>query len=282
MKIFISDLHLGDGSRTDDFHRDREFLEFLEFVDSEAQELIILGDFMELWQADLDRVLFTHSEVMHKLLSLRKKIKITYVIGNHDYIPFVKFLDLDVGISLEYRDTEEGIVAEHGNRYDIFNRYKNPLKSIKWPAGKYFTLFVASLERLVHPDVDKWTNKTLENLDGFLKEAVFIRNKIAPSTEEYVKCGGHFGEFQEAVKNHIKRNAKIVVFGHTHRPQLDIVGQGIYANCGTWVDGAVPTYVAYYKDRIELKEALGHKVIKRLALEKQCRLTPGPVPDKAI
>jgi UDP-2,3-diacylglucosamine pyrophosphatase LpxH len=36
MKIFISDLHLGDGSRTDDFHRDKEFLEFLEFVESQG------------------------------------------------------------------------------------------------------------------------------------------------------------------------------------------------------------------------------------------------------
>lgn len=268
MKIFISDLHLGDGSRTDDFHRDKELLGFLEFVQTQAQELIILGDFLELWQADLDRVLFVHNEIINKLLSLRKKIKITYVIGNHDYIPFVKFIDLDVGISLEYRDAESGIVAEHGHRYDIFNRYKNPLKSIKWPAGKQFSLFVAGLERLVHPDMDKWTKKTMANLDGFLQEALFIRNKIPPSTEEYVKCGGHFGEFQEAVKNHIKEKAKIVVFGHTHRPQLDILGQGIYANCGTWVDGSTPTYIACNKDRIELKEALSHKTIKRLALQK--------------
>ena len=268
MKIFISDLHLGDGSRTDDFHRDKELLEFLEFVDSEAQELIILGDFLELWQADLDRVLFVHNEIIKKLLSLRKKIKITYVIGNHDYIPFVKYLDLDIGISREYRDAESGIVAEHGNRYDIFNRYKNPLKSIKWPSGKQFSLFVASLERLIHPDVDKWTKKTMVNLDGFLQEALFIRNKITPSTEEYVRCGGHFGEFQEAVKNHMNKGAKIVVFGHTHKSQLDIVGQGIYANCGSWVDGTLPTYVACHKDKIELKEALSQKVIKQLALGK--------------
>ena len=126
MKIFISDLHLGDGSRTDDFHRDKELLEFLQFVEAEAQELIILGDFLELWQADLDKVLFVHSEVINRLLSLKNKIKITYCIGNHDYIPFAKFLDLDMGLSLEYRDAENRIVAEHGYKYDIFNRYKNP------------------------------------------------------------------------------------------------------------------------------------------------------------
>lgn len=267
MKIFISDLHLGDGSRTDDFHRDREFLKFLEFVESQAQELTILGDFLELWQADLDRIMFRHSEVINKLLSLRNKVKVTYVIGNHDYIPFVKFTDSDDGICLEYRDTEGGIVAEHGHRYDIFNRYKNPLKSIKCPPGKHFSLFVAGLERLIHPDVDKWTKKAMENLDDFLREAIFIRNKITPATKEYLRRGGHFGEFEEAVKNHMKRGAKIVVFGHTHKSQLQIIDVGIYANCGAWVDNVEPTYIAYYRDRIELKEALTHKIIKRLTLK---------------
>ncbi|MBN2120853.1 MAG: UDP-2,3-diacylglucosamine diphosphatase [Candidatus Omnitrophica bacterium] len=264
MKIFISDLHLGDGSATDDFHRDREFLEFLEFVESQAQELIIVGDFLELWQADLDRVLFRHSKVIKKLLLLRRKLKITYVVGNHDYIPFAKFTDLDIGISLEYRDAESGIVAEHGHKYDMFNRYKNPLKSIKWPSGKYFTLAVAGLERLIHPDIDKWTKKAMENLDDFLKEAIFVRNKITPATKEYLKCGGHFGEFEKAVKNHINKGARVVVFGHTHKPQLQSIEKGIYANCGAWVDGVTPTYIAYSKYRIELKEALTHEVIEQL------------------
>ncbi|MFC1703344.1 UDP-2,3-diacylglucosamine diphosphatase [Candidatus Omnitrophota bacterium] len=267
MKIFISDLHLGDGSRTDDFHRDRQLLEFLEFVESQAKELIILGDFLELWQADLDRVVFRHSEVINKLLSLRKKIKFTYVIGNHDYIPFVKFVGADSDITLEYRDDEQQIVAEHGHRYDIFNRYKNPLRSIKWPPGKHLTLLVTGLERFIHPDADKWTKNTLVNLDEFLQKAITVRNKITPSSKDYVKCGGHFGEFQEAVKNHIREGAKVVVFGHTHKPQLDNVEQGIYANCGTWVDADTPTYIVCYKDKVELREALSQKLIKDLAIK---------------
>lgn len=266
MKIFISDLHLGDGSRTDDFHRDEQFLEFLEFVESQAQELVILGDLFELWQADLDRVLFRHNKIINKLLSLRKKVKVSYVIGNHDYIPFVKFINFGVGISLEYRDTKNGIIAEHGHRYDIFNRYKNPLKSIKWPTGQYFTLFVAGLERLIHPDIDAWAKASMQNLDGFLQEAIPIRNKVTPTTKEYVKRGGHFGEFDQAVNNHINKGAKIVIFGHIHKWQLQPIGKGIYANCGAWVDSVEPTYIACYRDRMELKGALSHKIIKQCNL----------------
>jgi len=266
MKVFISDLHLGDGSRTDDFGRDNEFLEFLEFIESQAQELIILGDFLELWQADLDRVLFRHSEVINRILSLRNKVKITYVIGNHDYIPFVRFVDSIAGICLEYRNIESGIVAEHGHKYDIFNRYKNPLKSIRWPAGKYFTEVVAGLERWIHPDIDTWTRKTIERMDGFLREAIFIRNRIPPTSKEYIKRGGHFAEFEEAVKNHLEKDAKIVIFGHTHKCQLKSLDNGVYANCGTWVDGEIPTYIAYRENKIELREALTHKVIEGLEL----------------
>jgi len=264
MKIFISDLHLGDGSRTDDFHRDRELLKFLEFVENEAQELVIVGDFLELWQADLDRILFRHNEVINKVLSLRNKIKATYIIGNHDYIPFIKFTDSGIGICLEYHDPEIGIIAEHGHRYDVFNRYKNPLQSIKWPSGRRFALLAASLERLVSPNVDVWLEKALENTEAFIGHAAFIRNKITPSSGEYLRKGGHFGEFNEAVKGRIDNGARVVIFGHTHRCQLESTGKGIYANCGTWVDSATPTYIAYDKGKIWLREALNHKIIKEV------------------
>jgi len=266
MKIFISDLHLGDGSRTDDFHRDKELLKFLEFVENEAQELVIVGDFLELWQANLDRILFRHNEVINKVLSLRNKIKATYVIGNHDYIPFIKFTDSGIGICLEYHDPEIGIIAEHGHRYDVFNRYKNPLQSIKWPNGRWFALLAASLERLVSPNADVWLEKALENTEAFIGHAALIRNKITPSSGEYLRKGGHFGEFNEAVKRHIDNGARVVIFGHTHRCQLDKTGNGIYANCGTWVDNATPTYIACHKDKIELREVLTHKILKQLPI----------------
>jgi len=264
VKIFISDLHLGDGSRTDDFNRDKELLKFLEFTEKEAVELIVVGDLFELWQASMDRILFRHNEVVSKLLFLRSKIKVSYIVGNHDYIPFVKFIGSEVGISLEYHDKNQGIIAEHGHRYDVFNRYKNPLQSITWPRGKRFALLAASLERFVNRDADVWLEKALEKTEDFLGHVALIKNKIPPSSQEYFKKGGHFGEFKKAVDDHINNGARIVIFGHTHRPQLETTGKGIYANCGTWVDNATPTYIACHSDKIELRESLTHKIIKQL------------------
>lgn len=264
MKIFISDLHLGDGSKTDDFHRDDELLHFFEFVRQEAEELIIVGDLFELWKSRLDKTLFKHSKTVKGLLTLREKIKIHYVVGNHDYIPFIRFAGLDNGVCLEYRDNRKKIIAEHGNKYDVFNRYKNPLRALKWPAGRYFSLLVASFERMFSPNIDVWAKKTASYLDDFLREAALIRNRIPPSSKDYLKRGGHFGEFEKAVKSHLDKGSKVVIFGHTHRAQLERVNEGIYANCGAWVDGVDPTYIACFDDKIELRQALTHKVIKAL------------------
>lgn len=266
MKVFISDLHLGDGTRTEDFHRDNQFLKFLDFVEKNAAELIIVGDLLELWQSDLDKILFTHNEVINRILVLSKKIKITYVVGNHDYVPFARLVNPDIGIVLTYEDKKHKLIAEHGFAYDIFNNYKNPLQSIKWPLGEYFAVVIGGLERIIHRDIDNWAKDRLEKIDDFLHHAAFIRNKVTPSSEDYLKKGGHFGEFQKAVENHIDNGKRIVVFGHTHRAQLEETKKGIYANCGTWVDGSNPTYIALSDEKIELREALTHKVIKAIEL----------------
>ncbi|MBN3039787.1 MAG: metallophosphoesterase, partial [Candidatus Omnitrophica bacterium] len=226
MKVFISDLHLGDGSRTDDFSRDRELLEFLDFIETEDAELIILGDFLELWQADLDRILFAHAKVIERLLKLNGKL--TYVIGNHDYIPFIRYTELGLGVCQEYHSSSLALIAEHGHKYDIFNRYKNPLRAVQWPPGMYFTLAVAYLERFIHPDIDQWAKNAILRFDDFTQKAISLKNKVNPSSSEYVKRGGHFGEFTRAVKAHIAKGIKVVVFGHTHNAQLEAIGTGIY------------------------------------------------------
>lgn len=262
MKIFISDLHLGDGSGSDDFHRTGPMLQLLDLAQKEADELIILGDLFELWQADLDKVLFVHNDILKKLFSLRKQLKLTYVVGNHDYIPFARFIEFDIGIKLEYRDEKQGIVAEHGNRYDIFNRYRDPrLAIIKQPVGRYYSGIVGKLERIIHPDFDGWLNKGIKHMEEFLQQAIEVKNKVPPSSKEYLNRGGHYGEFEEAVKNHIKKGAKLVVFGHIHKAQLDRIENGIYANCGAWTDEVEPTYVACYTDKVELRDGISHKCL---------------------
>lgn len=267
VKIFISDLHLGDGSRADDFHLTDEFLRFLDIIETEGRQLIIAGDLLELWQADLDKIVFYHNRIIRQLLILAREGRLVYLIGNHDHIPFVKYLEPQLNIQLEYKDEESGIWAEHGNQYDIFNRYKDPRMAVcnKW--GRNISYLTGWAERIIHPDFDQWSaNALLEKGGAFLKQAVAIKNKLTPSSKEYYRRGGNLTEYEEAARRLINSGRRIIIFGHTHQSALKELDTGIYANCGCWCSKEVPTYIRVNDDKIELVNGINHQTINSLEL----------------
>lgn len=252
MKIFISDLHLGDGSKADDFSRDKELLKFLNFVEYQKAELYLVGDVFELWQCDLDKILWNHAEVFEALLNADA----VGINGNHDFIPYSRIW-FDTFI-----DVDEGIIAQHGHQYDQFNRYKNPLFSLKWPIGKYITLLISELERWVHKDADKWAEKMEKKFGTFLWNAANLNNQSHQpkfGMRETLRV-----EAQRILKN---KSNKVVIFGHSHHPELIKFNDGIYANCGTWTDGNVPTYISCVGKLVELRNALTHELIKHEVIE---------------
>jgi UDP-2,3-diacylglucosamine pyrophosphatase LpxH len=79
----ISDLHIGDGSSKDKFYRKKRQTLLRYFIDDVARqggELVILGDFLELWQYPIDRVVSANSALLDHL----SQIDTIYVPGNHD------------------------------------------------------------------------------------------------------------------------------------------------------------------------------------------------------
>jgi UDP-2,3-diacylglucosamine pyrophosphatase LpxH len=243
MKIFISDLHLGDGSKTDDFHRDKELINLLEKYQDE--QIILLGDICELWQSRLDRIMWAHADVIH---AITRRTQCIY--GNHDYLPFAKYW------SEKYEDS--GIYAVHGHQYDVFNRYKNPLFALKWPIGKYIALLIGELERWWCKDADVWLEKQSEKYGEFLTQAAELQN-MEPNK----------GLWPIPEKN------QILITGHTHKAGLHYVRVGsnskldrIYANCGAWVDDVRPTYIEVDDTHVRLKDGLTFDTITELKIHK--------------
>lgn len=262
MKIFISDIHLGDGSKADDFHRDKEFLDLLYYVDDKNAELIILGDLYELWQSRLEKIMYAHPEICKRLHGLGDRVN--YIYGNHDYLPFSKiwpeaYLDRINGLSL---------FACHGHQLDFYNNFENPLWNLKWPIGRYITLAVGLLERLINPDIDTWLQAMRYKLGTFTVEAAEIQNKggIRDDAEKLYQAMDSQRQSSQGVSD-------ICIFGHTHEPMLEekinVVNKyrrAIYANCGAWTDDAYPTFIALTKKKIQLCDGYDYSVLEEIGL----------------
>ncbi len=117
----ISDVHLGDGTRSDAFvGKDRELLEFLHMVRREGAHLVIAGDIIDFSQAlTFTRVLRAHGDVLRCLSEMAGLGGVTYVWGNHDY-DMALYRDLlrwDVCSSVELGSD---ILLVHGHQFDPY------------------------------------------------------------------------------------------------------------------------------------------------------------------
>ncbi len=175
LKLFVSDLHVGDGSASDDFAYDREFYKLLEDVDEADRnaELVIIGDGFEILESDavkqmglinffdlcnsldgdvIEMIFNKHKLFFNALMNFSKHHKIVYVVGNHDYYILVndklkealleKIGSPNFKIVPHFYDEEFGIFAQHGNQYDVANSFAYMQDGhLVPPIGDYITRY---------------------------------------------------------------------------------------------------------------------------------------------
>jgi UDP-2,3-diacylglucosamine pyrophosphatase LpxH len=256
--FFVSDLHMGDGSGSDDFNRQLEFMLFLDKVNTVGGTLVLIGDIYELWQARLCKIYWAHRLVIQTLHNMEIDGRIIFIHGNHDYLPFHRYW-------LEYfEDSLYDFVAYHGHQHDVFNRFGNPLRALRWPIGKHITVALAGLEKYLHPDVDVWADRMRKKFGQFIWDAAILQNKEgfnSTNSRSIVpyKC-----------KSFPFKLRRLHILGHTHDAEIVKLDNGlIYANCGTWVGEKTPTYLLLEECPIlgkilSLRDGITHYVIDEL------------------
>jgi UDP-2,3-diacylglucosamine pyrophosphatase LpxH len=81
----FSDLHIGDGTRADNFRQNAEvFLKALEHYKSRGFSLILLGDIEEFHQFDLTRILAKYDQTVYAFIRTHFQGTTFRVVGNHD------------------------------------------------------------------------------------------------------------------------------------------------------------------------------------------------------
>ncbi|GAB6190205.1 UDP-2,3-diacylglucosamine diphosphatase [Marinitoga arctica] len=283
--VIISDLHIGDMSEADDFYTSgnfEKFMSFLEFVekDKEVEKIIIAGDFFELWQCKVDKILQMYVELWKIFSKLKEEgKKIIYVPGNHDSLPFSKLVykissfsfgpieltnkyDIDQTKNLLFPYyNEDNIWIEHGHRFDKYNRNASSLAGgSKGIIGKFIAQTIGELERMGAKDIDEqleklWNGtksiwkKLKEKFESpFYRVAGNLQSYITPANEEY---NGDYSEYEIGISMLAERQLRrgeekaFVVLGHTHKPKIVQVDKRIiYVNSGSWVSEE-PTFCIF-------------------------------------
>jgi len=246
----ISDLHLASGGRRDDFEKNRsKFKSFLKMVKKQKAQLIIAGDFLELWQTSLIDIATIYSDILNQLISIGTKM----VIGNHDY-----YLRHFRGLKFlydSYRIPGTKIFVQHGHQFDRFN---DPKRLIH--LGNLAAMSAAVMEDL-HPDLDEKAMSLLQLLDHKLKR--ILRPSWTPGTgrKEYLSHGGDLSEYLKGARKLLKK-FDYVILGHTHKPGTAF--QGRYLNSGSWTSSK-PTYVEVnHQGKCTLKYWPTQRPVKRV------------------
>lgn len=274
--VIISDLHIGDMSEADDFYTSGNFENFMSFLkfaekDKEVEKIIIAGDFFELWQCKVDKILQMYVELWKIFSKLKEKgKKVIYVPGNHDSPPFSKLvykissfsfgpieltnkydIDQTKNLLLPYYN-EDNLWIEHGHRFDKYNRNVSDSSGIgKVAIGKFIAQTIGVVERLGAKDIDEqleqfwnksksiWEKLKKKFESPFYKVAGNLQSYITPANQDYK---GDYSEYESGVSILAEKilnegvEKAFVVFGHTHKPKIvNIDKRIIYANSGSWV-----------------------------------------------
>ena len=248
---FISDLHLGDGTRSDSFlGKDQELIAFLRHVSDKRAHLVIVGDAIDFHQAwSMTRVLKAHARLIGELARMAGDTGLTYLWGNHDHdiSLFRDVMRMDVCSSLEVGDK---MLVQHGYEYDPYIgpylEQTHVATRIHHLAERIFgTWMRMPLEHFYTPGnrVAMWLARWF-GLSAFamakLNRAIGRRER-ARKMEGYVKywvqaqMGDPQGIF-EGVRHALNHGPHDwIVTGHSHLPGLVELAPGRhYVNTGSW------------------------------------------------
>lgn len=230
--IFIADAHLKGLNDPNQKHL-CSFLKTLKDVDI----LFVLGDLFEFWTGYNETLEYNYSPVLAQFKRLKKSgTNIIYVEGNHDFSvgPFFKDIlggevypnSADITLDGKRFFLAHGDIAEHSISYKIWRRFlRSPVVSIIVKIVPSFLVWKAAM---ILSKKSRGNHKRGDVLDNLQRE--FAKEKI-------------------------KQDFDIVIFAHSHVPEISEIAangkKGVYANPGDWVREF--SYLVYEDGNIRLE-----------------------------
>ena len=232
--FFISDVHLGLQSKSEEDEKEKKLVSFLKLAESQCDELFIVGDLFDYW-FEYRRV---YQKGFYRTLSAlkdlsEKKIKIHYFIGNHDFL-HRDFFEKEFN-AIMYEDRLS--IELNGKKFFIAHgdgmvSNDTGYNILKWILRNKFFQWLYSL---LHPDL-----------------GISIASRTSKSSRAYTdkKDYGEVDGLYEAAKQKIDEGYDFVLFGHLHKRIWQTYKQGDYINFGSWLDK--PCYGIFKDQKFEI------------------------------
>jgi UDP-2,3-diacylglucosamine pyrophosphatase LpxH len=190
---FVSDLHMGGDGKLQHCDYATEFVAFLKGLEQEGPdtELLIIGDTFGFWELTLvhgtkklAHIIAAHQAIFDQLRVTGASIKVTMMVGNHDYDlacdpAYLGMLQaynihLDRNLVLIRMVGDKKIWIEHGQQHDPFNAFRDYGNLYALPPGYFITeTFVGGASRYADFGRGDWLKDirsvgTLQIPDWFL------------------------------------------------------------------------------------------------------------------
>lgn len=206
MKRYIaSDFHVRN--EISDYTR---IMDFLSLVESDADEFLLLGDWLELLWSNIN-IISTEAPyryVFEKVRSMGNNVQVKIVTGNHDWnLTFFKSLLEPAQVIEPFQ--EDGVYFCHGHTFDWVSLITGtPVDPIYWDTFWPFCMPPALAHMIISRANEKWGKSE----DRYFWGVALIHERAAA----YARGKGYH----------------TVVFGHTHYPSVELRGGINLYNCG--------------------------------------------------
>lgn len=259
--VIMSDCHRGSGNNDDNFRKNQNIYDSaLQYYFNNGYTYIELGDGDEMWEVEnYNEIIEEHIDSFKELKKFNDNGRLIMIYGNHDLMKknplimekyFYEYEDkvtkekkelltgLDVFDSLILQYKNHDIFLVHGHQVDILN-------STLWPISRFLVRHV-------------WSNI----------ELVGIKDPTNAAKNYQVK-----NNIEKKLQKWSKKNNKILIAGHTHRPIFPKSGDSSYFNDGSCIHPNGITCIEIEHGRITLVKwsldvnSENQIVVKRFVLE---------------
>jgi UDP-2,3-diacylglucosamine pyrophosphatase LpxH len=242
----VSDLHIGSGGPRDSFcqnNRSSSFNNFLDYVEKEGGELVILGDFIDLWRFTIEKII----KVRRDLLDRLAEMEVICIPGNHDQA-VSGFINSPVVPHPFFQKIKEPFIKiigdkkfsfMHGHELDPLNRNITPrvgrmlgLSSSLFEYARGRPFFSSDMIGELASNVEEKMFLCWFDVIRSLTKFVGADDSAALSVAGVLPRQKRFGKLllKHDLKKQIDGN-DVTISAHTHRPCRF---QDWYFNSGSW------------------------------------------------